>query len=219
MTARHISSQPGDAQKDSKTETLLRMAERPLRARELDAAGIPRSYLPRLVARGLLEKVDRGLYLRVGADVTELHTLAEVAARVPRGVMCLLTALRVHDLTTENPHAVWLLIERQARAPRLSYPKVSLVRASGTAFTHGIEKRIVDGVDVQVTTPSKTVADCFRYRSRIGIDVAVEALRAYMKHARERGAHKRGYTMDALGEAAKVDHVESVIRPYVQALQ
>ena len=179
----------------SKTEKLLRMAERPLRARDLDAVDIPRSYLARLVARGLLDKVDRGLYLRAGAEVTELHTLAEVAARVPHGVMCLLTALRVHGLTTQNPHVVWLLIERQARAPKLSYPKLSVVRASGTALTHGIEKRVVDDVEVHVTTPSKTVADCFRYRSRIGVDVAVEALRGYVQQARARGAHKRGYTM------------------------
>ena len=110
----------------SKTEKLLRMAERPLRARDLDAVDIPRSYLARLVARGLLDKVDRGLYLRAGAEVTELHTLAEVAARVPHGVMCLLTALRVHGLTTQTPHVVWLLIERQARAPKLSYPKLAV---------------------------------------------------------------------------------------------
>jgi predicted transcriptional regulator of viral defense system len=202
-----------------KTEQLVALAEQPLRARDLAGAGIPRSYLRRLVDRGLIERVDRGLYLRTDADVTELHTLAEVSKRVAHGVMCLLTALRVHDLTSENPHAIWLLIERQARAPKLTYPKVSLVRASGSAFTHGVDERVIDGVAVRVTSPAKTVADCFRYRTRVGVDVAVEALRGFSARARGRGAHQLGYTMDALTAAANVDRVEKIMRPYVQALQ
>src|SRR4051812_11611725 len=118
----------------SKVDRLLRMARTPLRARDLDAARIPRTYLKRLVERDLLRKVDRGLYLAVDADVTELHSLAEVAKRVPHAVVCLHSALLVHELTSEAPHAVWILIDRQLNAPRFKYPKLTVFRASGDAL-------------------------------------------------------------------------------------
>jgi predicted transcriptional regulator of viral defense system len=194
-----------------KTNALVRLARKgPIRARDLDDAAIPRTYLARLCKRGVLEQVDRGLYRLVDAPVTELHSLAEVAKRVPHAVICLLSALQVHELTTEAPHAVWIMIDTHARAPAIGYPRVELVRASGNARSHGVEKRTIEGVTVRLTTPAKTVADCFRYRKHVGLDVALAALREYLR--KYRGG------IDALTKAARADRIYSFMRPYVEAL-
>jgi predicted transcriptional regulator of viral defense system len=195
----------------SKKDVLLRLAHKGLlRARDLDQAHIPRAYLSRLSNEGLLEKVDRGLYRLADASGTELQSLAEVAKRVPHAVVCLLSALQVHQLTTEIPHAVWVQIDRHARMPRVSYPKLEVVRASGPARTLGVEARTIDGVKVRLTTPAKTVADCFRYRRHVGLDVALDALKDYLK--------KRRGSIDALVEAAQADRVYAFMRPYLEAL-
>ncbi|MCC6750549.1 MAG: type IV toxin-antitoxin system AbiEi family antitoxin domain-containing protein [Deltaproteobacteria bacterium] len=151
----------------TKTTTLLRLARNgPVRARDLDDAGIPRAYLKRLCDRGLLEQVDRGLYRLADAPVTELSSLSEVSKRVPHAVICLLSALQVDGLTSEAPHVVWVLIDRHARMPKVSSPTLEVIRASGGALGHGVERRLIDGVKVQLTSPAKTVADCFRFRRR-----------------------------------------------------
>jgi predicted transcriptional regulator of viral defense system len=194
-----------------KTTTLLRLARKgPVRARDLEDFAIPRAYLRRLRDRGILEQVDRGLYRLADASVTEMSSLAEVSKRVPRAVVCLLSALQVHGMTTEAPHAVWVLIDRHARMPRLASPKLEVVRASGAARQHGIETRMVDGVKVQLTGPAKTVADCFRFRRHVGLDVALAALKDYLK--------KRAGSIDALVEAARADRIYAFMRPYVEAL-
>jgi predicted transcriptional regulator of viral defense system len=194
-----------------KTAALLALARRgPVRARTLHAAGIPRAYLGRLCARGVLERVDRGLYRLVDVEPTELSTLAEVSVRVPRGVVCLSSALRLHDMTSESPHAVWLLIDRRARTPKLTTPRLEVVRASGDALEYGVETRVIENVRVRVTTPAKTVADCFRFRRHVGLEVALEALRDYL--------HKRKGSVDALLTAARADRVSTVIQPYLEAL-
>jgi len=194
-----------------KTDALLRLARKgPVRARDLDEAGIPRAYLRRLCDLGLLERVDRGLYRLADAPVTELHSLAEAAKRVPHAIVCLLSALQVHGLTTEAPHAVWVLIARHARMPKLSYPRLEVVRASGLALEHGVEDRTIEGVRMRLTTPAKTVADCFRYRRHVGLDVALSALRDYLRK------HRGG--IDALVEAARADRVYALMRPYLEAL-
>lgn len=195
----------------TKMEQLIALARKgPVRSRDLARFDIPRIYLKRLCDGGILEQVDRGLYSLVDAPVTELHSLAEVAKRVPHAVICLLSALQAHGLTTEVPHAVWVLIDRQARVPKLSYPALEVVRASGAAREHGIVTRVVDGVTVQLTSPAKTVADCFRYRRHVGLDVALAALRAYL------GKHRVG--IDALVQAARADRVYVFMRPYLEAL-
>ncbi|MCX4241650.1 type IV toxin-antitoxin system AbiEi family antitoxin domain-containing protein [Paraliomyxa miuraensis] len=195
----------------TKTEALLRLAQLgPIRARDLDRAGIPRAYLGRLCERGVLEQVDRGLYRLVDAPVTELHSLAQVAKRVPHAIICLLSALQVHGLTTEAPHAVWILIDGHARTPKIEYPRLEVVRASGAAREHGIETRTIEGVELRLTTPAKTVADCFRYRRHVGLDVAIAALRAYLRQRRS--------GLDALMDAARADRIQTVMRPYVEAL-
>jgi predicted transcriptional regulator of viral defense system len=194
----------------TKTASLLGLAHKgPIRARDLDA-GIPRTYLKRLCESGILEQVDRGLYRLADAPVTELSSLAEVAKRVPHSIVCLLSALQVHGLTTEAPHAVWVLIDRHARAPKLAYPQLEIVRASGAARTHGLESRVIDGVKVHLTTPAKTVADCFRFRRHVGTEVALAALKDYLK--------KRKGTIDALVAAAHADRIYGFMRPYLEAL-
>lgn len=198
----------------TKIDALLRLARtRPVRARDLAAAGIPRTYLRRLVDRGVLEQTSRGVYRMAGAELSELHSLAEVAVRAPRGIVCLLSALQVHALTTEAPSAVWLMIDHKARAPSIDTPRIEVVRASGAALTHGVEVHRVEGVDVKVTSAAKTVADCFRYRRHVGLDVALDALRGYLRTRRERGG-----SVDALFAAARADRVLTVMRPYVEAL-
>ena len=195
----------------NRTTALLRLARKgPVRARDLDDAGIPRAYLRRLRDRGLLEQVDRGLYRLVDASVTELSSIAEVAKRIPKAVICLLSALQLHRMTTEAPHAVWVLIDRHARRPRFTVPAIEVVRASGAAREHGVESRVIDGVRIRVTTPAKTVADCFRFRRHVGVDVALAALADYLRN--------RKGSIDALVEATRADRIYSVVRPYLEAL-
>lgn len=195
----------------TKTTKLLRLARKgPVRARDLDHAGIPRAYLKRLCDRGLLEQVGRGVYRLANAPVTELSSLAEVSKRVPHAAICLLSALQVHGMTTEAPHAVWVLIDRHARLPKLASPALEVVRASGAAREHGIETRVIDGVKVQLTSPAKTVADCFRFRRHVGLEVALAALRDYLR--------KRKGSIDALVEAARADRIFAFMRPYLEAL-
>lgn len=199
---------------------VLRLAAKgPFRARDLDALGVPRAYLRRLMERGQIERAARGLYTAVGAPVTELHSLVEVIARVPHATICLLSALQVHEMTTEVPHAVWVLIRTHAHAPTLSSPSLKVIRAGGTALTHGVETRDVEGLSIRLTSPAKTVADCFRYRRHVGLEVALAALRDYLNSSRKRQAQDaKRFGVDALTAAARADRVYSVMRPYLEAL-
>jgi len=181
-----------------------------LRPHDLAPLGIPRVALTRAVRRGQLERVGRGLYGLTERPVSAHCTLAEVARRVPKGVVCLLSALRFHDLTTQAPFQVWLAIDNKAATPRLDYPPLRLVRFSGVALTEGVEEHVVDGVTVRVTGVAKTVADCFKYRNKIGLDVALEALRDAWTGRR--------MTSDEIWHYAKVDRVANVMRPYLESL-
>ncbi len=202
-----------------KIEAVFRLARRgPVRARDLDDVGIPRAYLARLVKRGELQQASRGLYRLPDADVTELNSLAEVSLRVPHATVCLLSALQVHGLTTEVPHAIWIMIDTRARTPKLDAPAIEVVRAHGKAREHGIDRRRIAGVSVSITTPAKTVADCFRYRRHVGMEVALAALRDFLAGARGRGRRGEGATIDALVAAARADRISTVLRPYLEAL-
>ena len=181
-----------------------------LRARDVTRQGLPTIALTRLVQAGKLERVARGLYGLPGAKISEHRSLAEVSARVPKGVVCLLSALRVHDLTTQAPFEVWLAIDNKAAAPKLDYPPLRLVRFSGAALSEGVEEHVVDGVTVHVTSVAKTVADCFKYRNKIGIDVALESLREAWNAKR--------MTSDEIWHYAKIDRVANVMRPYLESL-
>ncbi len=207
------------AAREEKTARLLRLAkDGPLRARELAAAGIPRAYLTRLCERGELEHVGRGMYRLANAPATELHAVAQIAKRVPHATICLLTALQIHGLTTEVPHAVWIMIDTRARRPKIDTPAIEIVEAHGPAREHGVETRQIEGVPVSITTPAKTVADCFRYRRHVGLEVAIAALRDYLRQRTRAGNGKRESRIDALVAAARADRVYRVMRPYLEAL-
>lgn len=177
---------------------------------DLAPQGIPRVSLTRAVRRGQLERVGRGLYGLPGREVSAHGSLAEVARRVPNGVVCLLSALRFHGLTTQAPFEVWLAIANKAIAPKLDYPPLRIVRFSGEALTEGIEVYIVDGVPVRVTSVAKTVTDCFKYRNKIGLDVVLEALREAWREKR--------MTSDDLWRCSKICRVNNVMRPYLDSL-
>ncbi|MBF0152468.1 MAG: type IV toxin-antitoxin system AbiEi family antitoxin domain-containing protein [Magnetococcales bacterium] len=181
-----------------------------IRPRDLNVLGLPRVALSRLVRRGELVLVGRGLYAVPDRTVSEHGTLAEVARRHPQGIVCLLSALQFHDLTTHTPFEVWLAIPNKARAPRMAYPPLRIVRFSGDALTEGVQEHLVDCVPVRVTSVAKTVADCFKYRNKIGLDVALEALQASWREKR--------FTMDELWHAAAVCRVANVMRPYMESL-
>ncbi len=181
-----------------------------LRSRDLDKYEIPRVYLSRLCERDLLQRVDRGLYVLPESEATEHHTLAEACKRIPNGVLCLLSALRFHQLTTQAPFEIWMALKGPTWQPRIDRPKIRFVRFSGSAFEAGIEQHTIEGVSVKVYNPAKTVADCFKYRNKIGLDVALEALREC------RGERK--CTNDELWEYAKVCRVARIMRPYMEAM-
>lgn len=181
-----------------------------LRPKDLTPLGISRHYLAELVRQGLLDRIGRGLYVAADAEISEFHTRAAAARRIPHGVLCLLSALRFHDLTTQNPSRVWMAIDNKARRPRPHEIPLEVVWMSGKAFEYGIDVYEIDGVDVRLFSPAKTVADCFKFRNRIGLDVAIEALRDYRADPR--------FDMDRMWSAAKICRVSNVMRPYLQML-
>ncbi|MCR4374497.1 MAG: type IV toxin-antitoxin system AbiEi family antitoxin domain-containing protein [Acidobacteria bacterium] len=146
------------------------------RPSQLESAGLTRDQLRAWVRRGEVEHVGRGLYRRTDAEVTEDYSLALVSARVPNSIVCLLSALRVHGIGTQAPHAVWLAIPHKARAPRLPNQKLRLVRFSGPAWTFGVKATSFEGVPARITSPARTVVDCFRFERLVGAEVALEAL-------------------------------------------
>ena len=197
---------------DSRDNQALRVIRRLgiVRPTQLEAHGIPRSRLYRLVGKGLIERQARGIYTASEHPVTAEHTLATVAKQVPGGVFCLLTALRFHELTTQAPAEVWIALPEKARKPRLDHPRLRVTRFSGPALTEGIETYRVEGVDVHLYSPAKTVADCFKYRNKVGIDVAIEALRDFTRR------HRGGAT--ELARYARICRVSRVMQPYLDAI-
>ena len=186
-------------------------AERGLiRPRDLTERGLPTVVLTRLVRQGRLQRVGRGLYALPDRPVSEHNTLAEVARKHPQAIVCLLSALRFHDLTTQSPFEVWLAIPNKARSPKMDYPPLRIVRFSGAALTHGVEDHVVDGVSVRVTSVARTVADCFKFRNKIGLDVALEALQEAWRAKR--------VSMDELWRYATLCRVANVMRPYMESL-
>jgi len=178
-------------------------------AADVEAVGISRNHLYELCKAGKIERSARGLYRIPGALSTEHGVLIEVAKRVPKGVICLLSALRFHDLTTQNPHEVWITVPRGGWRPQMDYPLLNLTYVSGESYAFGIREHIVQGIAIKVYTPAKTVADCFKFRNKVGLDVAIEALREVWR--------SRLTSMDELTEAANVCRVFTVMRPYLEA--
>ena len=186
-------------------------AERGLiRPRDLTERGLPTVALTRLVRQGRLQRVGRGLYALPDRPVSEHNALTEVARKHPQAIVCLLSALRFHDLTTQSPFEVWLAIPNKARAPKMDYPPLRIVRFSGAALTRGVEDHVIDGVPVRVTSVARTVADCFKFRNKIGLDVALESLREAWRAKRA--------SMDELWRYATLCRVANVMRPYMESL-
>ena len=196
---------------DSYQNILDLAAERSLiRPRDLTERGLPTVALTRLVRQGRLQRVGRGLYALPDRPVSEHNTLAEVARKHPQAIVCLLSALRFHDLTTQSPFEVWLAIPNKARAPKMDYPPLRIVRFSGEALNVGVEDHVIDGVPVRVTSVARTVADCFKFRNKIGLDVALEALQEAWRAKR--------VSMDELWHYATLCRVTNVVRPYMESL-
>jgi predicted transcriptional regulator of viral defense system len=181
-----------------------------IHARDLRQLGIPQGYLRRLCDEGVLVKTARGVYRSVSGPETVHLSLTQAAKAIPKGVVCLLSALRFHEIGTQLPHAVWIALDRRAAAPRLAQPKLHVVRFSGPALTEGVECHDVAGVPVRIYCPAKTIADCFKYRNKIGLDVALEALREVIR--------TRRCTSDELWKYAKICRVTKVMNPYLEAL-
>jgi len=174
------------------------------------ALGIHPRTLYSLRAHGRLIQVNRGLYRLADQKLTEHHGLAMISKLVPRGIICLLSALRFHRLTTQAPFEVWLALGRAMRKPKINHQPIRIVRFSGAALGMGVDKHVIEGVTVHVYNPAKTVADCFKYRHKIGLDVALEALRE--------GWRERRFTMDELWCYGKICRVANVMQPYLEAL-
>jgi len=192
------------------SDIILKLAKEKsiLRPRDLDPHGISRRWMSRLHERGELIRVGRGLYTLPDAVPTENRSLAEVSKRIPSGVVCLLSALQFHELTTQVPHEVWMAVDSKARSPKVSDLPIRIVRFSGASFTAGIETFTMEDVPVRIYNPAKTVADCFKFRNKIGLDVAIEALR----DCRE----QKKCSQDQLWKYAKICRVTNVIRPYLE---
>lgn len=181
-----------------------------IRPRDLNQLGIPRNYLGRLVRRGELRKVGRGLYAAVVPAASEHISLLEVSRKTPKAVICLLSALRFHEIGTQAPFEVWIALDGKAWPPKTGSPSVRIVRFSGAALHFGVKQHKVSGGTIRVFSPAKTVADCFKFRHKIGLDVALEALRDCYR--------QRKASIGELREAAKVCRVANVMKPYMESL-
>lgn len=197
---------------ESKSKRILGLAAKRqiIRSKDVSALGIPRNYLSRFVEKGLLRKVGRGLYTSPSSSATEHLSLIEAAYKVPNGVICLLSALQFHKFTTQTPNQVWMTIGVKAWEPRLTSPAIRFVRMSGAALHFGVKEYPVHGGILKVYTPAKTVADCFKFRNKIGVDVALEALRESRRLKKA--------SMDELWAAAKTCRVANIMRPYLESL-
>ena len=181
-----------------------------VRVRDLSKRGLHHESLRRLCKDGVLVRTGRGLYELSDADVTEHHILALVGKRIPNAVICLLSSLQFHDIGTQSPPKVWIAIDRKAAKPHTDYPPIRIVRFTGPSLREGIETHDIEGVAVRIYNPAKTVADCFKYRNKIGLDVSLEALRECIR--------RRRCTQDELWQYAKICRVANVMRPYLETV-
>jgi len=181
-----------------------------VRVRDVKERDFHPEHLRRLVQKGHLMRLSRGVYAPVDFEATEHHGLAQVSIRMPQSVVCLLSALLFHDLTTQLPRKVWIAIPPKARAPSLEWPPVEVHRFSGRSFSEGWTEHQLEGVSVRVFDPAKTVADCFKFRNTVGLDVAMEALRDCLR--------QKCATVDELIHYAKICRVDTVMRPYLEAM-
>lgn len=197
--------------KEKCTQQILKLAGRSgiVSASEVRSRGIHSEYLRQLCDEGRIIRIERGLYRLPDAEVTAHHGLVQTSKAVPGGIICLLSALRFHEIGTQIPHEVWMAIERRAARPRNKRIRMRLFRFSGKAFTEGIDKHVIEGVQVRIYSPAKTVADCLKYRNKIGLEVALEALKHVLRN--------RVCSVDELCKYAKICRVTRIMRPYIEA--
>jgi len=197
---------------DSKRQQVIKLVkdQSVIRPRDLKEHGLPKDYLYILAKQGVIERVGRGLYQLPNTDMGRHQPLVEVSKLAPNAVVALLSALNYHNMTTQNPHQVWLAIDRKAWRPKISYPPVRFITMSADSLNAGVEKHFIDGVSVNIFSLAKTVVDCFKYRNKIGLDVALEALRE--------GWSSRQFSMDELLRYAEICRVKKVMQPYLESL-
>lgn len=197
----------------SKEQAVIDLAKKlgTIRIKDLLDRGIHPEFARRLVSKEILIRSERGLYTLADSEITEHHDFALVGKRLPKGVICLTSALRFHSIGTQLPRKIWLALEKGSAQPRLSYPPISLVRLSGPSFSEGIDEHKIEGVVVRIYNPAKTVADCFKFRNRIGLEAAIEAVRECF--------HERKATSDEIYHYAKICRVWNVMKPYLEAIQ
>ncbi len=193
-------------------DKLLRIAQAQpaVSARELSAAGVPPRVLSRMAASGRLRRVGRGLYTGIESSPSAHQSVIEVTKQAPKAVVCLLSALEIHEVGVQAPHEVWIALPAGTHAPKGTGTATRVTRLSGAAFSEGVETVMLDGAPVRVYTLAKTITDCFKLRSKVGLDVALEALREAWT--------ARKVTMDDLSRYAKVNRMSNVMRPYLEAL-
>ncbi len=198
--------------KSSQNEKILNLAksQSTIRTRDAIELGIHPEYLRRLVEQGLLFKSGRGIYTYIDAEITEHHSLTIASQRVEHGVICLLSALQFHDIGTQAPFEVWMAIDVHARRPNSEVLSLHPIYMSGLALTMGIETHTLEGTPVRIFNLPKTIVDCFKYRHKIGLDVALEALRESWE--------SRRCSMDELWKYAKICRMSKVMRPYLEYL-
>ena len=180
------------------------------RSRDLEALGLTFRDLRQLVEDETVERVAKGLYRLRSAEPTPHHTLAAVCARVPKATVCLLSALRVHEIGTQLPREVWIAIPHKARAPRLPEFPIRVVRFSGPSLRYGVQQIRIEGVSARITSPARTIVDCFRFRRLVGRSAAQEALREALQ--------ERKTTVEEIRRAAEVCRARSLVSPYLEAL-
>src|SRR3990167_136454 len=181
-----------------------------IRASDLKEKGIPRSVLACMVSSGLLEKVSHGLYRLTNTPMSEKEEMVNIALRVPQAVFCLFTALQFHELTTQLPREIWIAMPQGSHKPKIDYPPIQIIRPTKKIYDEGIDIVIVDQVPIKIYNPAKTVVDCFKYRNKIGMDVALEALKDAL--------HQKKVTSDELYYFAKIERVQKIILPYMEAI-
>jgi predicted transcriptional regulator of viral defense system len=179
-----------------------------LRTRQALELGINRPTLSRMVKAGILVRESRGLYRLTAQQPLSNPDLTMVALRVPSAVFCLISALNYHNLTTQIPYQVYIALPRDTKAPKLDYPPINITYFSEAPYSAGIEEHTLDGISVRIYCREKTIADCFKFRNKIGQDVAIEALKDYL--------HQAGRDVHKLLEYAAIDRVSKIILPYLK---
>jgi predicted transcriptional regulator of viral defense system len=194
----------------SSPKTSLLQSQALLRPSDAVALGYSRMYVAQLAKQGLVRKISRGLYATPQRQESEFSSFAEIASKHPKALVCLVSALSFHGLTTQAPHEVWIAIGNKDRIPTMTYPPLRVVRFGGESLTEGVALHMMDGVEVKVTNIAKTIADCFKFRNKIGLDIALEALKEAVQSKR--------VTMDELWHYSQLCRVHNVMRPYLEGL-